>query len=152
MLDRQQRERRYAAAERLLAAPMLALSLLIIPVLLLPLAWSSMPPVVRSDLDAADTGMWVAFAAEYLLLLVLAPERWRYVRTHVIELALVVLPMLRPLRVLRSARLLRAASAGRAIAGGASAAKVSRRHLATTAGLYCTRRRRQHFWFWRQRQ
>lgn len=115
---------------------MLVLSLLIIPVLLLPMAWPSMPGVVREDLDAADTGMWIAFAAEYVVLFVLAPSRSRYVRTHLVELALVLLPMLRPLRILRSARLLRLARAGRVVAGAASAAKTSRRHLASTAGLY----------------
>jgi voltage-gated potassium channel len=131
-----ERERRYLAAERLLAAPMLVLSLSIIPVLLLPLAWPGMPVGVRSDLDAADAGIWVAFAAEYLLLLFLAPARRVFVRTHLVELVLVLLPMLRPLRILRSARLLRLARAGRAVAGAASAAKLSRRHLATSAGLY----------------
>jgi voltage-gated potassium channel len=115
---------------------MLVLSLSIIPVLLLPLAWPGMPTSVRSNLDATDAGIWVAFAAEYLLLLVLAPARRVFVRTHLVELVLVLLPMLRPLRILRSARLLRLARVGRAVAGGASAAKLSRRHLATSAGLY----------------
>ncbi|MCU1615933.1 MAG: Ion transport 2 domain protein [Frankiales bacterium] len=130
------RVRRYQAVERALAAPMLALSLLIVPVLLLPLAWPSMPAPGRTALDAIDAGIWVAFAAEYLTLLVLAPLRREYVRTHLIELALVVLPMLRPLRILRSAPALRLVSAGRAVAGGASAARLSRRHLARSAGLY----------------
>ena len=82
---------------------MLVLSLLIIPVLLVPSAWPGMPAGMRSDLDAADAGIWVAFAAEYLLLLFLAPARWVFVRTHLVELVLVLLPMLRPLRILRSA-------------------------------------------------
>lgn len=136
MLATEERERRYAAAERVLAAPMLVLSLLIIPVLLLPMAWPTMPHGARATLDAADTGLWIAFAVEYLLLLVLAPARGKYVRTHLVELALVALPMLRPLRILRSARLLRLARVGRVVAGAASAAKVSRRQLATSATLY----------------
>jgi voltage-gated potassium channel len=115
---------------------MLVLSLFIIPVLLLPLAWPGMPAGVRSDLDATDAGIWVAFAAEYLVLFVLAPARRVFVRTHLVELVLVLLPMLRPLRILRSARLLRLARVGRAVAAGASAARLSRRHLATSAGLY----------------
>lgn len=133
MLPTEDRERRYAAAERLLATPMLMLSLLVIPVLLLPMAWPSMPSGDRDVLDAADAGIWVAFAAEYLLLLVLAPARGRYVRTHLVELGLVLLPML---RILRVARLLRVARVGRAAMAAASAAKVSRRHLATSAALY----------------
>jgi voltage-gated potassium channel len=136
VLATEERERRYAAAEKVLATPMLVLSLLIIPVLLLPMAWPTMPTTERATLDAADTGIWIAFAAEYLLLLVLAPDRGRYLRTHLVELALVALPMLRPLRILRTARLLRLARVGRVVAGAASAAKVSRRHLATSAALY----------------
>jgi voltage-gated potassium channel len=131
-----ERERRYAAVERALATPMLVLSLLIIPVLLVPLAWPSMPATGREVLTAIDAGTWVAFTAEYLVLLVLAPRRGLYIRTHLVELALVLLPMLRPLRVLRSVRLLRAVPAARAAAGAATAAKISRRRLASAAGLY----------------
>lgn len=130
------RTRRYRAVERALAAPMLVLSLLIVPVLLLPLAWPTTPAAGRMALDAADAGIWVAFAAEYLTMLVLAPVRREYVRTHLIELALVVLPMLRPLRILRTARALRLVSAGRAVAGGATAARLSRQHLVRSAALY----------------
>ena len=117
VLATEDRERRYTAAERVFAAPMLVQSVLLIPVLLLPLAWPSMP---RSARDAVDAGMWVAFAVEYLTLLALAPGCRVYVRTHLVELALVLLPMLRPLRILRTARLLRAGRAGRAVAGAAS--------------------------------
>lgn len=70
------------------------------------------------------------------MLLVLAPSRATYVRSHLVELALVLLPMLRPLRVLRSIRLLRAVPAARTAAGAATAAKISRRRLASTVGLY----------------
>lgn len=136
VLSNGERAQRYAAVEGALATPMLVLSLVIIPVLLVPLAWPSMPATGREMVTAIDAGTWVAFAAEYLVLLVLAPARGRYVRTHLVELALVLLPMLRPLRVLRSARLLRAIPAARAAAGAATAAKISRRHLASTAGLY----------------
>lgn len=47
MLSNGERAQRYAAVERVLATPMLVLSLLIIPVLLLPLAWPSMPAACR---------------------------------------------------------------------------------------------------------
>ena len=139
MLDALDRDRRYAAAERLLATPMRVLSLLIIPtlllllLLLLPMAWPTMPISTRSVLDATDSGMWLAFAAEYLILLVLAPSRGRYMRTHLVEFALV---LLRPLRFPRSARLLRLARVGRVLAGAAEAAKVSRSPLATSAAMY----------------
>jgi voltage-gated potassium channel len=47
------------------------------------------------------------FAAEYAIKLYLAPIRRRFVTSHIPDLIVVLVPMLRPLRVLRSARLLR---------------------------------------------
>ncbi|MBF4570854.1 two pore domain potassium channel family protein [Plantibacter sp. VKM Ac-2880] len=49
---------------------------------------------------------WVAFAADYVVNLVLARPRWRWFYTHLLDLAIVVLPMLRPLRLLRLVTLL----------------------------------------------
>jgi len=44
---------------------------------------------------------WAMFVADYLVSLVLAPRRWRWFYTHLIDLAIVVLPTLRPLRLMR---------------------------------------------------
>lgn len=44
---------------------------------------------------------WSAFAVDYAARLVLAEDRWRFVRGHLLDLAVVVLPLLRPLRLLR---------------------------------------------------
>lgn len=40
---------------------------------------------------------WVVFVADYAVRVSLAPGRWRYVREHPLELAVVALPALRPL-------------------------------------------------------
>jgi voltage-gated potassium channel len=53
--------------------------------------------------------IWAAFAAEYAWLMRLAPDRSRHLRTHWLDLLIVVLPFLRPLRALRVLRVLRAA-------------------------------------------
>jgi len=45
--------------------------------------------------------VWVAFAADFVARLFLATERGRYARQHWYDVALIVLPMLRPLRLLR---------------------------------------------------
>ncbi len=43
--------------------------------------------------------IWLAFAVDYVVRLGLAPERWPFVRTHKLDLLMVLLPMLRILRV-----------------------------------------------------
>ena len=50
---------------------------------------------------------WVVFAVDYVLRLVLARRRGRYAVRHVPDLAMVVLPVFRPLRLLRLVLLLR---------------------------------------------
>lgn len=49
---------------------------------------------------------WAAFVVDYLVRLRLSEDRRRYVLTHVFDLAVVVLPVLRPLRLLRLVTLL----------------------------------------------
>jgi voltage-gated potassium channel len=52
-------------------------------------------------------GTWAVFAADYIINLVLAPERGRWFLRNLHELAIVALPALRPLRLLRLVTLLR---------------------------------------------
>ncbi|MCI1220177.1 MAG: hypothetical protein LKF99_06580 [Bifidobacterium sp.] len=51
--------------------------------------------------DWTMNGMWAMFAADYLIGLVLAKDRWTYAKGHVLDLAVCILPMIRPLRLLR---------------------------------------------------
>ncbi len=44
---------------------------------------------------------WAVFLVDYVVHLVVAEQRWRWFYTHLFDLAVVVLPMLRPLRLLR---------------------------------------------------
>lgn len=44
---------------------------------------------------------WVVFLVDYIVRLVLAEHRWRWFSRHLLDLAIVVLPMLRPLRLMR---------------------------------------------------
>jgi len=44
-------------------------------------------------------GVWAAFAIDYVVRLYLHPNRWHFVRTHLLDLVMVLLPMLRLLRV-----------------------------------------------------
>jgi voltage-gated potassium channel len=54
-----------------------------------------------AGLDAVLTVVWAAFLLDYIVMLALARPRRRWFFTHLWELAIVALPMLRPLRLLR---------------------------------------------------
>ncbi len=47
------------------------------------------------------TGVWVLFGLDYAVRIALARRRWRFVGTHLVDLAILLLPMLRQLRALR---------------------------------------------------
>lgn len=52
-------------------------------------------------LEVVLTGIWVLFGLDYLARIALARHRWRFVRTHLLDLAILLLPMFRQLRALR---------------------------------------------------
>jgi voltage-gated potassium channel len=62
---------------------------------------TSLTPAGAGALEAVVVVTWVVFAVDYLVRLALARRRWRYVSRHLLELAVLVLPMFRPLRALR---------------------------------------------------
>jgi voltage-gated potassium channel len=68
-------------------------------------AWSvldrTIPPTGRDALEVVLTGIWVVFGLDYLIRIGLAHRRVRFVLHHLPDLAVLVLPMFRQLRVLR---------------------------------------------------
>lgn len=107
----------YERAKAFLEWPMVVLSAVFVPVVVVPLVMDTSPGLTTT-LEGMAWLIWAAFAAEYLLLLWLAPDRWKMFRTHLLDLAIVLLPFLRPLRAARALRLLRAvAAAGRVSVG-----------------------------------
>ncbi|MFC4604666.1 potassium channel family protein [Rhodococcus kronopolitis] len=66
-----------------------------VQVLAQPRAWTDLV------LDVVVTASWVVFAGDYAVRLALAPERGRWFVRHLVDLAVVALPLLRPLRMLR---------------------------------------------------
>jgi len=72
---------------------------------LIAYAWPVLDPRIDHDLrtllEALSWTVWVAFAADFAVRLFLATERRHYARQHWYDVALIVLPMLRPLRLLR---------------------------------------------------
>lgn len=100
--------------ERVTAWPMLVLALAIIPLLVWPLVFN-LTPSGKETITALEWLIWSAFAAEYLIRLYLAPAKWSFVKSNKIDLLVVLLPFLRPLRVLRGVRVLRVLRAGRLV-------------------------------------
>jgi voltage-gated potassium channel len=101
----------YARVERLLELPMVLLAICFVAAIIVQ-DLRATPEEYRTVATHAERVIWGVFVAEYLLLLTLARRRWLYVRTHVPDLLVIVLPALRVLRIaraLRALRLLRAA-------------------------------------------
>lgn len=87
--------------------PMTVLALLWLAILVVP-AVARVPPGAAAALDGIDYVVWAAFVVEYLIKLYLAPSRRAFVRGHLIDLLVIVVPVFRPLRVLRLLRFTRA--------------------------------------------
>jgi voltage-gated potassium channel len=92
--------------ERQTAWPSLILALASLPLIIIPLAWD-LAPSTESTYFAIDWFIWAYFALEYLIRLYLSPSKGTFFRSNVLDLIIVILPFLRPLRIARSARLLR---------------------------------------------
>lgn len=79
-------------------------------VFLLAYAWPILDPGLGQGWATAARSVtwaaWAIFAADYLIRLWLSGSRWRFVRSHPLDLLVVVLPVLRPLRLLRLVALL----------------------------------------------
>ncbi len=56
--------------------------------------------------DLIVTVAWVAFAVDYFVRVAISDARWRFVRQHPVDLLVIALPVLRPLRLLRLVALL----------------------------------------------
>ncbi|MDE3007927.1 MAG: hypothetical protein KGI14_02700 [Acidobacteriota bacterium] len=91
--------------------PMMVLGILWIPVLEISF-FTSLPASTNHVFLVLDTIFWLVFAVEYLIKLVLAPARGTFVRRHLLDLIVIALPLLRPLRGLQVLRLLSIARAG----------------------------------------
>lgn len=64
-------------------------------------------PGLRRTLHVLDLATWAMFAVDYLTRVWLAPRRAHYVVRHLLDLLIVLLPLLRPLRLLRVMTLIR---------------------------------------------
>ncbi|BCJ75091.1 ion transporter [Catellatospora sp. IY07-71] len=83
------------------AAPLTALAVVFLAAYAVPILWPALPTSLDRLCRVADFGIWAMFGVDYAARVLLSPRRWRFVRQNVFDLAVLVLPMIRPLRVLR---------------------------------------------------
>ncbi|WP_030438123.1 potassium channel family protein [Actinoplanes subtropicus] len=105
--ERHSSEHRLRRWERATAYPLTMLSVLFIAVYAWPILDPAMHPVARRACEFADVGLWAIFCVEYLIRLRLAIDKSWFIRSHWFDLAILVLPVLRPLRALRLLNALR---------------------------------------------
>jgi voltage-gated potassium channel len=71
---------------------------------LIAYSWEVIADLIGPPRTAAETIInvtWALFAVDVAVQLILTTNRWTWVKKHPVELASVILPMLRPLRLLR---------------------------------------------------
>jgi voltage-gated potassium channel len=83
--------------------PLNVLALVWVVAWVLPWFWTDPPPRLVQFSSATNAIVWVFFVIDYVVRLWLSHPRARFVRTHPVDLLVIVLP---PLRVLRGLRLL----------------------------------------------
>lgn len=128
-LDRRRRADWLGRLERWTDAPLTALAVALIPLILIPLLFDLSNDTV-AVFETVNALVWGIFAADLLAKLAIAPDRLRYLRTHWFDVVIVLLPLLRPLRLARVARLVRLAPWLRLLASGSRVLVVSRRMAA----------------------
>jgi voltage-gated potassium channel len=83
------------------AVPLLAAALAFVGVLTYPVIVTDPSTAENIALTVSNIGIWLLFAADYAVRLRLAEDKRRFVRSHVPDLVVVLIPALRPLRLLR---------------------------------------------------
>jgi voltage-gated potassium channel len=84
------------------AVPSLILSLLFTLSFVVPIYWYPVNLTIKTICTVINYGTWILFAADYAFQIKLAPNVSKYLKGHIFELLLVILPFFRPLRALRA--------------------------------------------------
>lgn len=87
--------------ERRAEVPLLLLALAFLVAYAWPVLDPKLDPDLATVLQVAGWTVWAAFAIDFAARVYLAQPRWVYMRRHWYDVALIVLPVLRPLRLLR---------------------------------------------------
>lgn len=85
---------------------LMALALIFLLVYALPIVAPRAPAAVREACEGLQYVIWLIFAGDYVIRLVIAKRKWHFVRHNLIDLAAVTLPALRPLRLVAALALI----------------------------------------------
>ncbi len=86
--------------ERVTELPALVLSFAMVPLLTAPFFWE-LSPSAEALMFALDTFIWSFFAVELTVKTAVAPQRVEYLKRQWLDVLIVVIPFIRPLRILR---------------------------------------------------
>lgn len=129
-------EPRLVAWARVSDIPLAVVALIFLAVYAAPIIHPEMPATsVRACVLTADI-VWIIFAADYVFRLAITKHHWSFVRYHVFDLAIVILPFFQPLRLLRLVFLLRVLNrhAGNSLRGQISSYVVGAAGIITFIG------------------
>lgn len=104
--NKQARTDLYYEYSKLSDTPLLVLALLMIPILILP-EIADLTSDQDNLLNTFDWFIYALFAIDFLIKFYLAPSKWRHLRENWLDVIILVLPLLRPLRLVSGARFLR---------------------------------------------
>lgn len=94
-------DRARLAWERRTEWPLTLLALAFLLAYAVSVLYPDLPEPFTVVVNVVSTVTWLSFALDYVVRLVLAEHRWAFVRRHPLDLAVLALPVLRPLRALR---------------------------------------------------
>lgn len=100
----------FERVELAMAIPMLAVTLLVLPLLAVELflgTWLEQHLWAAVVIHGLTAGVWFAFALEFIIMLALAEKKLAYCKLHWINIAIIVLPLIAFLRVIRLFKFLR---------------------------------------------
>lgn len=87
--------------DRLTAIPLLAFSLIFLWFYAAPIVDPDISPDLLAFFEIGQSVIWLIFVLDFVGRFIIAPRKGKFLRSNVIELLAVLLPMLRPLRALR---------------------------------------------------
>ncbi len=90
----------FQKAERITELPLLLLAFAMIPAFVGPLLWD-LTEQEKRYYYYLELGIWAVFAIDLAVKLVLAPNKVTYLRQHWVDVLIVLLPVVRPLRPIR---------------------------------------------------
>ena len=127
MINDQRHEERLDRFSARIDPVMMVLALVWLPVLVIPLV-TQLHGAIALTFAIIDYVVWATFAVEYAVKLRLAVSKWHYVGHHLLDLAMVAVPILRPLRLARLLRIIRLDRVVLVLTGGLKRARAMLAH------------------------